>query len=128
MFVLMVAVLPPLLSDQPPDVPRRVGLGDRFHYFKGFSGQRYLFSTVAAEDLCDFRSAVVLVARRAPNGRLAAHWVTVLDRFGRPAVGDRHWPPSASDAVILVHLLSESEADRCDLVADLSRLPVSLAA
>ncbi|HWB49864.1 MAG TPA: hypothetical protein VG651_12200, partial [Stellaceae bacterium] len=68
----MVAVLPPLLSDQPPEVPQRVGLGDRFHYFRGLSGRRYLFTAVDRRDLPDFRSAVALVAEPAAEGRLAA--------------------------------------------------------
>jgi hypothetical protein len=128
MFVLMVAVLPPLLSDQPPEVPRRAGFGDRFHYFRGFSGRRYLFSAVSVDDLADFRSAVVILAERAPHGRLSAHWIACLDRFGRPTVSDRRWPPPISDAVVLVHLLSASDADRGELIADLSSLPVALAA
>ena len=125
----MVAVLPPLLSDQPPEVPQRAGLGDRFHYFRGQSGRRYLFSTVPRDELADFRSAVVILARPARDGRLAAHWITVLDLFGRPSAGDRRWPPvTTPDTVILVHLLSASDALRRDLVADLSALPVALAA
>ena len=115
----MVAVLPPLLSDQPPEVPQRVGLGDRFHYFRGLSGRRYLFTAVAREDIADFRSAVVLVASPAPNGRLAAGWVAAIDPFGRVAGRDRRlpdWP----DAVVLVHLLAATELERRGLVADLS--------
>jgi hypothetical protein len=124
MFVLMVAVLPHLLSDQPPEVPQRVGLGDRFHYFRGSSGRRYLFSTVPRDELVDVRSAVVIVARPAGNGRLAAHWITVLDVFGRPAAGDRRWPPAVgAGELILVHLLSADDRGRHDLVADLSAAP-----
>ena len=120
----MVAVLPPLLSDQPPEVPQRAGLGDRFHYFRGSSGRRYLFSTVPRDELADFRSAVVIVARPAANGRLAAHWITVLDVFGRPSAGDRRWPPvPGAGEVILVHLLSADDRQRRDLVADLSAAP-----
>jgi hypothetical protein len=129
MFVLMVAVLPPLLSDQPPEVPRRAGLGDRFHYFRGSSGRRYLFSTVPAGELGDFHSAVVILARRAPGGRLAAYSVAVLDETGRPAGGDRfRLRTIASDTLVLVHLLAGSEAARRELVADLVPLPVALAA
>ena len=124
----MVAVLPPLLSAQPPEVPQRAGLGDRFHYFRGHSGRRYLFSAVPREDLADFRSAVVIVARPAQGGRVAANWITVLDRFGRPS-GNGRWPAAvASDTLILVHCLSADEAARFDLVADLSALPFALAA
>jgi hypothetical protein len=129
MFVLMVAVLPPLLSDQPPEVPQRAGLGDRFHYFRGNSGRRYLFSAVPRDDLGSFRSAVVILARPAGNGRVAAYWITVLDLLGRPTSRDRRWPPLlTTDTVVLLHLLSASDAERRDLVADLSALPVALAA
>ena len=124
----MVAVLTHLLSDQPPEVPQRAGIGDRFHYFRGFSGHRYLFSAIDRADLADFRSAVVMVARPAANGHLAALWIAVLDRFGRP-VGERRVPEIAADAVVLVHCLTISEVGRFDLVADLAgSLPDALAA
>ena len=122
----MVAAFPPVLSDRPPDFPRRVGLGDRFHYFPGRSGRRYLFSAVGRGELADFRGAVVILARRTPDGGLAGFAVTALDRFGKPTDGRRPWPPLVPvDAAILVHLLAESEADRQDVVDDLA--PVSLA-
>jgi hypothetical protein len=120
MFVLMAAVLPPLLSDQPPEVPQRAGFGDRFHYFRGLSGRRYLFWTVPAADLGDFSSAVVILAARASGRRLAAHSITLLDQFGRPEARDRRWPPAAAETLVLVHFLSDTEAERRDLVADLS--------
>lgn len=121
MFVLMVAMLPPLLSAPPPAVPQRAGFGDRFHYFRGASGRRYLFSSVTADELADFRSAVVMIARRSPDGRLSARWLIVLDRFGRPVGTPRQWPPlPASDTVILVHLLGATEQERFALVDDLA--------
>ncbi|MCR4283192.1 MAG: hypothetical protein NUV72_09230 [Bauldia sp.] len=121
-------MLPPLLSDQPPEVPQRAGLGDRFHYFRGESGRRYLFSTVPAEELCDFHSAVVIFARRASGGRLSAHWIGLIDPFGRPEGRDRRRPPVQPDTVALVHLLSPNEAARRDLVTDLSAMTLLLAA
>jgi hypothetical protein len=124
MFVLMVAVVPLLLSDQPPEVPRRAGLGDRFHYFRGASGRRYLFSTVRTRELGDFHSAVVVMARRMDGGHLAAFSVTLLDPLGRPAGSDRLGMRAIpTDAVALVHLLARSDAERRDLVVDLA--PVS---
>jgi hypothetical protein len=129
MFVLMVAVLPPILSDHPPDVARKAGLGDRFHYFRGRSGRRYLFSRVASDELAGFRSAVVILARSAGGGRLAAYALTALDRLGRPADSPGRWPPAVpADAVVLVHLLSATEADRRDLVLDLTADWLALAA
>lgn len=126
----MVAVAPPLLSDQPPEVPRRAGLGDRFHYFRGISGRRYLFTEVALDDLRDFHSAVVVLAGRQAEGRLAAFSVSVSDSHGRPETTGRAFmgvPPAHT--VALVHLLAGSEAERRDLVADLAPpLAVALAA
>ncbi len=115
----MVAVLQLLLSDQPPEVPRKAGLGDRFHYFRGASGRRYLFSKVPAKDFADFASAVVIVAERLMDGRLAVTWIAPLDSFGAPAAADRRSLRIRAGSLVLVHLLSESEAERNAMVADL---------
>jgi hypothetical protein len=125
----MVAALPLLLSDRPPNLARRAGLGDRFHYFRGASGRRYLFSAVAREELADFRSATVILAKRAPDGRLAAWSIAALDRFGRPTDSRRPWPPIMPiDSFVLVHLLAPTEADRLDVVDDLTTASLPLAA
>jgi len=115
----MVAVLQLLLSDQPPEVPRKAGLGDRFHYFRGASGRRYLFSEVPAKDIANFASAVAVVAERRMDGRLAVTWIAPLDRFGHAAMGDRREPRVRPGTVVLIHLLSASDAERQALVADL---------
>lgn len=126
----MVAVAPPLLSDQPPEVPRRAGLGDRFHYFRGVSGRRYLFTEVSLAELRDFHSAVVMLARRQADGRLAAFSVSVSDIHGRAESPGRAlvgMPPAHT--VALVHLLAGSADERRDMVADLAPpLEVALAA
>jgi hypothetical protein len=129
MFVLMVLVAPPLLSDRPPDLPQRAGLGDRFHYFRGRSGRRYLFTVVTSEALADFRNVVAMLAEPAEAGRLAARAVVTMDPYGRigPAA-DRAWPPIADrQTLCLVHLLAGTEVERCAVVADLASLPMQLA-
>ncbi len=125
----MVAVVPPLLSDYPPELPQKAGLGDRFHYFRGRSGRRYLFSAVPEDALADFRSVVAILAEPMGQGRLAARQIVTLDACGRPAVGDGAWPPRLSSRTIcLVHLLAASERDRFAVVADLGTMPMRLAA
>jgi hypothetical protein len=119
MFVLMVAG-PQLLSERPPESPRLAGLGDRFHYFRGVSGARYLFSIVASHELADFASAVVMVAHRRLDDSLAVASVARLDADGRP-VGAVGGPSRVlPGCVVLVHLLAESEAARRTVVADLA--------
>ena len=68
-FVLMIGALA-LPSDDPPGPARDAGYGDRFRYWRGASGRRYLFSLVPAEALPDFNSVVVMVAERRADGRL----------------------------------------------------------
>ena len=115
----MVAVLQLLLSDQPPEVPRKAGLGDRFHYFRGGSRRRYLFSEVPARDLADFTSAVAVVAERRPEGRLAVTSIAALDAFGKPAIAHWRGPRIPAGAVTLVHLLTTGAAERDAMIADL---------
>ncbi len=127
----MVAVAPPLLSDRPPEIPQKAGLGGRFHYFRGRSGRRYLFTAVTGETLGDFRSVVAIMAEPTPSGRLAAHAVMTLDAHGRigPLADRTAPPPQGGETLCLVHLLAASEAERCAVVADLAAaLPMQLAA
>jgi hypothetical protein len=128
-FVLMVAALPPILSDARPDFARKAGVGDRFHYWRGATGRRYLFTAVAPDSLRDFRSAVVLLAEPGPGERLTARAVMTLDAQGRQAGGDLLSIDRLSPATIaLVHFLAASEGERRSIVDDLMALSLRLAA
>jgi hypothetical protein len=126
----MVAAFPPLLSDQPPDLAKRAEFGGRFHYWRGYSGRRYLFSVVPPESLADFRSAVVILAESAGGGRLAARAFATLDDRGRPGRDEGPWPPRLTrGAKVLVHFLAVSDADRRHVIDDMTgALSVRLAA
>jgi hypothetical protein len=105
----MVAEPLVLLSERPPEVPMRAGLGDRFRYIRGISGRRYLFTHIEPDELADFRSAVVILARRERGG-LRPLSVAELDAAGRP-MGIAAWPLIVPrDGVVLVHLLAEHAA------------------
>ena len=126
----MVAVVPPLLSDRPPEIPQKAGFGDRFHYFRGRSGRRYLFTVVSGEEFRDFRSVVAMLAAAMPSGRLAADAIVTVDALGRvePAT-DPAWPPAADGQTLcLVHLLAASEAERRAVLADLAPPAMRIAA
>lgn len=126
----MVAVAPPLLSDRPPEIPQKAGLGDRFHYFRGRSGRRYLFTVVAGEALADFRSVVAMLAEPTPAGRLSARALVTLDALGCIGPGaDPAWPPAEDRKTLyLVHLLAATDTERRAVIADLAPLSVQLAA
>ena len=126
----MVAVVPPLLSDHPPEIPQQAGLGDRFHYFRGRSGRRYLFTVVPRESLEDFRNVVVILAEAQPGGRLGAKTVATVDALGRigPAPDPGLLPPADRQTLCLIHLLAASETERLRVVADLTSPAMEVAA
>jgi hypothetical protein len=108
----MVAGSPHLLRDEQPDFAELAGLGDRFRYWRGVSGRRYLFTLVAAETLADFPKAVGILADRLPDGHLAAR-----DVFEIAATGVR--PIPGGEVFALVHLLALTTAERRRVIADL---------
>ena len=120
MFVLMVAELPPALSEAPPELSRRARLGNRFQYWCGHSGTRYLFSAVPFETLADFRSAVAMLAEPTADGRFVAWTVAIIDSAGRLHAKDGSWPLiSSAGSIAFVHFLAESDRERQLLVDEL---------
>jgi hypothetical protein len=112
-----------LLSDDPPLPARRAGCGDRFRYWRGASGKRYLFSLVPPETLPDFRSVVVMLAEARADGSLVGR--ALLD-FGEG--GCRHPVGLAPGEMAYVHFLALTRDARRRLMEDLAASPLRLAA
>ncbi len=114
-----------LLSEDAPEPVRHADYGYRFRYWRGVSGRRYLFSAVPSETLADFRSVVVLYAEPVAGGRLRARSLFIIG----PEGPEQAPPPKrmAGDKVF-VHFLAASDAERAQLVEDLSSVPFRLAA
>jgi hypothetical protein len=122
MFVLMIGALA-LLSDDPPEPALDAGYGDRFRYWRGASGRRYLFSLVPADALADFSSVVVMVAERRADGRLIGRALVDVGEAGyRYPV---RFTPSETP---FVHFMALSRDARRRLIEDLAAAPVRLAA
>ena len=105
---------------------RSAGLGDRYRYWGGRSGRRYLFSAVNPADLGQFRAAVVLFAEADPTGVPVARWITTVDAGGRwrdASGGDTAIATGARQ--VFVHLLARGPTERDQVLADL--LPAVLA-
>lgn len=121
----------PLIDGGAPAVSRLVGLAQRFHYWCGISGRRYLFTSVTAQELADFREAIVVIAGPDGAGGMVGHTVTIL---GDGSDGDRRAVARAlrrdPRLVAFVHLLAPTEAERRAALADLlgSRPAARLAA
>jgi hypothetical protein len=110
----------PALSDPVLGLARRAELGDRFRYWRGSSGARYLFSAVPFAALADFRSAAAILAEPTADGRYLAWSAAVIDSAGRLNRLDQSWPVGApAGSVAFVHFLAETEAELYALVSDL---------
>jgi hypothetical protein len=119
MFVLMVAERLPILSDATPGLARRAKLGDRFRYWRGQSGERYLFSAVPFDTLADYRSAVAILAEPTADGRFLAWTAALIDASGT-LNADNSWPDGeAYGSIAFVHFLAETETEQRALLGDL---------
>ena len=115
----MIAEPASRLSERPAELqPHTSGFGDRFHYFRGMSGRRYLFTRVRGEDLEDFTDAVVVTAFARADGRFEIRSV------GLPGNTGGHGEDAST--VVMVHLLAAGEKERRAVLEDLAgvRLPV----
>jgi hypothetical protein len=114
-----------LVDGGSPKVPGLGSLGERYHYWCGQSGRRYLFSAVTADDLLDFTAAIVVLARRT-GPSIVGEQAMVLDGEGRRLLAER----LAADPGIaaFIHLLSPTDASRRAAIDDLLGVGQRLAA
>lgn len=113
MFVLMLLHGSPMTARLPEDF----GHGDRFWYWRGISGRRYIHSIYAADSCPPLPGAVYVAVRRVDNSRevlAVGRFPCFLDAFSSAAAG------LAADE-IHVHLLARNEADAKAVLADLER-------
>jgi len=94
-------------------------MADRFRYFVGGSGRRYLFTAVDVAEFGDFASGILLLARPSEDG-VEARLVVPFGGGGEPAASvcrkaiGRSGPDRA-----YVHLLAETPGERRAVVFDL---------
>ena len=107
-------------------LPEDFGRGDRFWYWRGTSGQRYIHSIYEAHSCPPLPGAVYVAVRRVGNDREAlavGRFPSFLDAFSTTAAG------LAADE-IHVHLLARNEAGAKAVLADLEgaleEVPASL--
>jgi hypothetical protein len=98
-------------------LPEDFGRGDRFWYWRGISGQRYIHSIYGADSCPPLPGAVYVAVRRVGNAREAlavGRFPSFLEVFSSAASG------LVADE-IHVHLLARDEADAKAVLADLER-------
>lgn len=98
-----------------------VMLGDRFRYWRGASGRRYLFTEIDGAELADYRGAVAVeIEDRAGDEAGEGRVINLLeiDEDG----GIRRHPVgfNAEPSAAFVHLLATSAAERQAILLDLA--------
>ncbi len=101
-----------------PATAQSIGLGDRFRYWRGASGRRYLFSLLRESDCDDLQNAVVIEAQAFGSepvpvwlGEVDGDGVRSGNAIGSTAVGKRRK---------FAHFLSGSDAERKAIMLDLA--------
>jgi hypothetical protein len=109
----------------PPRVLSVEGLGERFHGWRGVSGRRYLATVYPAARAPAYEGAVVVLARRQPDGTRVAMWVGRAPA-SHAALARLAQMKRAEEAHF--HLIAEDEAERAGVEADLATPVANLVA
>lgn len=107
--------------DTLPDILSGLAHGERYRYFRGRSGQRYIFTKMPAADLPDCRQAVMVLLPKgkSPEQQATPVWLGEIDTHGK-----RHGPRlnarTLAKSEIFVHLLAENAEKRGKILSDLA--------
>ena len=95
-------------SSSVPHIAIAACMPGRYRYWTGGSGERYLFTQIAAKSLDDFDAGVFLLVRFGTIQTVGDHGAVAA------ALAD-----GCHGAVLYVHLLATSEALRSHIIDDL---------
>lgn len=112
-----------------PRFASQCGVGDRFRYWLGSSGQRYLFTAMTAAEITGIEGAVVVFAERDKAGGYRGVDLFVPGDPGELPMGaTANRLVSNPNLVAFVHLLAEDAGARAGVVSDLTGVDQRLAA
>jgi len=92
---------------------------ERFCYWQGQSGKRYLFTKVNLEDLPNFANCLLLLAHGSETNESHLHWIGNIEDFTPQAFVDLSDQQFGALAAY-IHLLAYSETERQDIIMDLA--------
>jgi hypothetical protein len=101
-------------------VAQAAGLDARFHFWRGASGRRYLFTEVAPENLRHFENVVVLLAEVTRKGQPVAASATVIEARLFEGAGLFRELAGSSRLRPFVHFLATTPRARRAVVSDLA--------
>ncbi|MDD7909473.1 hypothetical protein PUV47_06055 [Pseudovibrio exalbescens] len=97
-------------------VSELLSAGDRFRYWEGKSGQRYLFSKIKEQELLDYPGSVVLMADERMDHVVV--WLGHADQHGE-LHGAHSVPKRRRQMAFYVHLLCTTDEERKETLSDL---------
>ncbi|MBD8891692.1 hypothetical protein IG616_09035 [Labrenzia suaedae] len=101
-----------------PKVAEELGFLDRYRYFDGKSGKRYIFTRMTAPDLADCAGVVVIIPPSAKQADTQLPVIGEVDRDGKfHGLGAAKTRRRAGE--VFVHLLAGSALDRKTVLDDL---------
>lgn len=92
-------------------------VAERFNFWRGQSGRRYVFSVFRLEDHPPFEQAVAVLVQRKPHHRRRALWIGRLAGEDWSSVLDLAVAADADE--VHLHLLAADEPARLAVVKDL---------
>lgn len=92
---------------------------ERFCYWQGTSGKRYLFTRINPEDLPSFSDCLILLAKERAEGNAQLHWIGEIKDLTPQAFRDlpNH---QFGRLTTYIHLLARTQSERQKIVTDLS--------
>lgn len=110
-----------ITGDGIPEAAKAIGLNERFLYWRGASGKRYLFTAIAIESIDDFREAVVLFVSNARKRAPKVLWIGAVDDGGiEKAARLRRRKRGMPIRQAFIHLLASDADERRAVIDDLA--------
>jgi len=111
------------MNAQMPSTAAALGLGEKFQYWHGASGRRYLFTAIPVDSVDEYRKAVVVLAHKGRRQAQKIVWIGEIDgrgnRHGHKLVRRSGQPNHA-----YIHLLAGGREERDAVIADLEAVLV----
>lgn len=110
-----------MTRDGIPAAAKEIGLNERYRYWRGASGRRYLFTLVPIDSIEDFREAVVMFVSNTRQRADKVLWVGAVDKGGvDKAEKLAHRKRGRPIKQAFIHLLATDPEERRAIIDDLA--------
>jgi acetoacetate decarboxylase len=110
-----------LAEDGRPTTTANTEFGDKFRYWKGSSGKRYLFSSIPLAKMKEFQSGILILTRIKMCSETDILWVgTVNQGQLKQIAGQMTYHQAMAEAQEAnIHLLHDKDGDEAAIIDDI---------